>query len=137
MVEENQRLACLDASVLIEYFRKTKKEKSFFAKLIDKGYEGFIVPITAHFEVYSGATKEQLPFWDNLFSDFIIIPYTEAYNKTALEIFSDLKRKRKSITISDLQIAATAKTLKYPLATINKKHFDVIDNLLLITPDEI
>jgi predicted nucleic acid-binding protein len=129
VVEENQRLICLDASALIEYFRKSKKENSFLSKLINKNYEGFIVPITAHFEVYRGAKPEQLSFWDNLFYDFIIIPYTEATNKFALEIYGDLKKKRKSISLSDLQIAATAKSLRY-----NEKHFEHIDSLKLITP---
>jgi predicted nucleic acid-binding protein len=44
---------------------------------------------------------------------------------------------RKSIEFQDLIIAATAISFNNPLATINKKHFDNIEGLDLITPDDL
>ena len=137
MVEENQRLICLDTSVLIEYFRRTKKENSFFNNLTGKDYHGFIVPVIVQFEIYIGSGSKQIEFWNNLFQDFIIIPYTESINMESVRINKALKSKRVTISSFDLFIAATAKTIGIGLATLNKKHFDKIDGLQIVTPDNL
>ena len=77
MAEEIQRLICTDSSVFIEYFRESKKESSFFYKLLQKDFHGFIASIIVHFEIYKGVTQQQLLYWDNLFEDIMLIPYTK------------------------------------------------------------
>lgn len=116
-------LVCLDTSVLIDFFRKQKSEKTLFIKLTQSNFSGFYVAVTVEFEIYFGATKQQLNFWDNLFSDFMVLPFTPATNKIAVEVAKDLKRKSISIDYKDLTIAATALFAKCSLATLNKKHF--------------
>jgi predicted nucleic acid-binding protein len=132
-----ESLVCLDTSVLIDFFRKQKSEKSLFIKLTQSNLSGFYIPITVEFEIYYGANQQQLSFWDNLFNDFIVLPFTQPINKIAVDIAKDLKRKSKSIDYKDLTIAATAVSTKSPLATLNKKHFDNIEELNLITPDDL
>jgi predicted nucleic acid-binding protein len=51
--------------------------------------------------------------------------------------YKQLQKVRKSIEIKDLMIAATSKSLNYPLATINEKHYIHIDGLKLITPGNL
>jgi tRNA(fMet)-specific endonuclease VapC len=51
---------------------------------------------------------------------------------TAVEVNQALKRKRKQIDIADLFIAASAIANKLPIATLNRKHFERIDDLELI-----
>lgn len=135
MAEEIQRLINVDTSVLIEYFRKSKKENSFFFKLFYKQFQEFLVSVAVHFEIYQDLGNFQSNYWNNLFQDLLIIPYTE--NIINHSIHRQLKRKRKSIEFKDLMIAATAKASNYPLATINRKHFDSIEGLDLITPDDL
>lgn len=137
MAEEIQRLICLDTTVLIDYFRKSKKENSFIFKLIEAEFQGFLVPIVFHFEIYKGANEIQVNYWNNLFADFLIIPYSQIINNESIKIHKQLKLIRKSIEFKDLIIAATAKSNNHPLATINKKHFDNIEGLNLITPDDL
>ena len=132
-----ESLVCLDTSVLIDFFRKQKSGKSLFIKLTQSNLSGFYIPITVEFEIYYGANQQQLSFWDNLFNDFIVLPFTQRINKIAVDIAKDLKRKRKLIDYKDLTIAATAISAKSPLATLNKKHFDNIEGLNLITPDDL
>jgi tRNA(fMet)-specific endonuclease VapC len=137
LAEEIQRLINIDTSVLIEYFRKSEKSNSFFVRLLNKKFQGFLVSVAVHFEIYQGINNLQVNYWDNLFSDFLLLPYNENVNKHSIEVYKQLKKKRRSIEFKDLMIAATAKANKYPLATLNKRHFDQIEGLDLITPDDL
>lgn len=123
----------LDSSVLIDYFRKKIKEKTFFYQLAFQ-YYGFAIPVMVHYEILSGSNTQQESFWKNLFNDFMVLPYTTKDNYTAIRIKDLLKKKRKSIDFKDLLIAATAVVHKLPLATLNKEHFISIPELTLITP---
>ena len=50
----------------------------------------------------------------------------------AVKINNELKVKRKQIDLPDLFIAATAKYHNLPISTLNKKHFERIEQLILI-----
>jgi tRNA(fMet)-specific endonuclease VapC len=115
-------LVCLDASVLIEYFRNRNKKETFFPSL-SLNYPGFVLPAIAHFEIYTGCTPQQKIFWDNLFADFLILPFTTSVSFEAVSIQKLLKSVGINIEFKDLAIAATAKSYGYPLATLNEKHF--------------
>lgn len=128
-----ENIVCLDASPLKEYYRKVKKADTFFYQLTNT-YDGFVLPVTAHYEILLGSNPAQHTFWKNLFEDILIIPYQAYINITAIKIVKQLKTKRKSIEYKDLLIAATAMHFQYSLATINEKHFQEIEGLHLITP---
>ena len=74
----------------------------------------------------------QLAFWDSVLQAISVIPFDEAAVDTAVDINTRLKQKRKQIDLADLFIAATAITHKLPLAMLNRKHFDRIDELTII-----
>ena len=126
-------LIVLDSSVLIELFRKKDKSKTFFYTLASQ-FNGIAIPVVVHYEIWVGSSDKQDIFWKNLFNDFLILPYITAINYTAILFQKELKAKRKSIAFSDLLIAASAMYYSYPLATLNKKHFENISNLQLTTP---
>ena len=128
-----ESMICLDASVLIEYFRKKNKAETLFAKLALK-YNGFVVSAVAHFEIYNGSTPVQNQYWDNLFSDFIILPFTADISIAAIKLRRQLKVLRITIEFKDLTIAASSLHHNYSLATINEKHFKNIKGLHLVTP---
>lgn len=128
-----ESLVCLDASVLIEYFRKKNKAETLFAKLSLK-HTGFLIPVVAYFEIYNGSTPLQNEYWDNLFSDFLVLPFTAEISRRAVKIRQQLKTLRTTIEFKDLTIAASALHHNFSLATINEKHFKNIQGLNLITP---
>ncbi len=128
-----ESLICLDASILIEYFRKKNKAETLFAKLALK-YTGFLVPAVAHFKIYNGSTPLQNQYWDNLFSDFIILTFTVYISITAIKIRRQLKVLRITIEFKYLTIAASSLHHNFSLATINEKHFQNIKGLHLVTP---
>lgn len=121
----------VDTSILIDYYRKTDKNNSAWVTLIRAGYEFTISSITKY-EIYAGATPAQISFWDKVFQMLNVIAFDEVAANNAVLINSSLKKKRKQIDIADLFIAATAITHNFPLATLNKKHFERIDSLLII-----
>ena len=56
------KIILADTSILIDYFRKTDKANSRLIALFDQGYDFSISAIT-HYEIYSGATAIQFPFF--------------------------------------------------------------------------
>ncbi len=125
------KLILVDTSILIDFYRKTDKANSKWISLVREGYEFAISAITKY-EIYSGASQAQLTFWDSVLKQITIIPFDESTVDTAVSINSELKRKRKQIDIADLFIAATALFYDIPLATLNTKHFDRIDDLKVL-----
>ena len=67
-----------------------------------------------------------------IFDTIQVLSLDELDVNIAVEINATLKRKRKQIDIADLFIAATAVNHKISISTLNKKHFERIDNLMLL-----
>lgn len=125
------KIILVDTSILIDYYRKTDKEKSIWISLVRQGY-AFAISVVTKYEIYAGATPIQLTFWDSILQAISIMPLDERAVDTAVKTNSILKKKRKQIDLADLFIAATAISHGLPLATLNRKHFERIDTLKLI-----
>ena len=54
-------LICLDTSVLIDYFRKENKSKTFFFKLAKD--HRFAISVLTKFEILVGSNEQQKEFW--------------------------------------------------------------------------
>ncbi len=125
------QVVLVDTSILIDYYRKSDKSKSIWVNLVRQGYT-FAVSAITKYEIYSGATDNQLAFWDNVFRSMTNLPFDEACVDSAVLINAVLKRKRKQIGIADLFIAATAMSHQLPVATLNRKHFERVDDLRIL-----
>lgn len=125
-------MICLDSSVLIEYYRKKGKTKSFIFELPQK-YDRFAVSTITEYEIYIGSNFVQDKFWDEFFQNVMTLPYTSEVNKQAIIIDRKLKKISKQIDTHDLMIAASSMTRGLKLATMNTKHFDRIEGLELVT----
>lgn len=125
------KIIMVDTSILIDFYRKTDKNNSMWITLLRKDYDFAISSITKY-EIYSGATESQLQFWNSVLEAIRIIPLDEMAVDEAVKINKALKQKRKQIDVADLFIAATALAHGLPFATLNKKHFDRVDGLVII-----
>lgn len=125
-------MICLDTSVLIDFFRKTQKENSFFYELT-ASYDNFAVSVITEFEIYSGSNSEQQEFWDQFFANCTILPFDSRAGQIAAKTYQKLKQRNKLIAMPDLLIGATAIANKIKLATLNTKDFERLDELKLIT----
>lgn len=125
------KIILLDTSILIDYFRKTNKENSFWISLVRQGY-CFAVSAVTKYEIYAGATEAQLAFWNKIFQTITVLPFDDLVSEKAVEINQKFKKKRKQIDIADLFIAATATANELTIATLNKAHFERIDELIMV-----
>ena len=123
-----EKMIMVDTSVLIDFYRRTDKNRSVWLSLVREGYHFAISAITKY-EIYSGATQSQLKFWDDVLSLLEVLPFDESAVNTAVDINTTLKKKNKQIDLADLFIAATAISNGLPISTLNLKHFERIDNL--------
>ncbi len=122
----------VDTSLLLNHFRKTKRETSKLFKRIEE-FDRIAISAITEYEVLVGATETQVSFWTDLFSEFEILKFDSETVQAAIKIKLDLKRKRKSIETADLFIAATAVVNELAFDTLNRKHFEYIDQLQLLT----
>ena len=125
------KIILVDTSILIDYYRKTDKEKSTWINLVRQEYS-FAISAVTKYEIYSCATASQVTFWDSILQAITVMPFDEISVDTAVIINYTLKNKRKQIDLADLFIAATAVAYNLPFATLNKKHFDRIGTRQLI-----
>ena len=126
-----KQVICLDTSVLIDYFRKVNKTKSFFYELT-KEHDLFAVSAITEYEIYFGSNAEQDLYWDEFFNKIVSLPYNSKANRITIKIERELKKKNKTIDKPDIMIAGTAIANNMRLATLNVKHFERIDGLELI-----
>ena len=101
------KMILVDTSILIDYYRKTQKEKSVWIALIRQGHSFAISSIT-QYEIYTGATQTQLDFWQRVLQSIPVLAFDEQCVEVAVQLNRALKRKRKQIAVADLFIAATA-----------------------------
>ena len=128
------KVILVDTSILIDFYRKTDKNKTVWISLVRQGFQFAISSITKY-EIFSGATENQLQFWNGILQAITVLPFDELTVDSAVELNAKLKRKRKQIDLADLFIAATAIAYNLPFATLNRKHFDRIDELTIFEYD--
>ncbi|MCC6725133.1 MAG: PIN domain-containing protein [Saprospiraceae bacterium] len=122
----------IDTSVLIEYFRKTKKDETFFYKLAET-HSAFCISTITKYEVLVGSNPQQDGFWQKLLGSIAVIPFDDATAVETVQIRKELKAKSENLGFEDMAIAATARQKGFQLATLNNKHFKKITNLNLVT----
>ena len=125
----------LDASVLIEYFRKKDKESTLYSQVARK-YDIQSISVVAKLEVLYGARAESVEYWNAVFATMDVVPFTDEMVAKAHEIVLGLKRKSCLIEMEDIMIAATAMVQKTPLATLNRKHFELFEGLILFDDEK-
>jgi predicted nucleic acid-binding protein len=59
-------IICLDTSILIDFFRKEKKEKSIFYQL-SQSHQFFAVSVITEYEIFTGSNSSQQKFWEEFF----------------------------------------------------------------------
>ena len=65
------KILMVDTSLLLDHFRKTKREASRLYKRIDQ-FDQIAVSAVTEYEVLVGATPAQSAFWAELLSEFKI-----------------------------------------------------------------
>jgi len=122
----------LDSSVLIDHFRKQRKERTLFYKLARQEHLLCISSIT-HYEVGVGNRVTHRDYWETLSKSLVVLPFDQPCAETAIGLFQQLTRSNRMIDLADLMIGATALTHGIPLATFNVRHFERLDGLTIVS----
>ena len=69
---------------------------------------------------------------DTLTDGLNILPFDNEIALKAARIYHDLRKKNQLIEFRDIFIAATCLVNELPLATLNKKHFERIEGLIVV-----
>jgi predicted nucleic acid-binding protein len=125
---ERERIL-IDTSILIDHLRKQKKERTLFYQL--SPHCEFVISSITEFEFRIGATPKNREFMQKLLSVLPVLAFDSSCVNTATELYQDLKTKNKLLPMPDIFIAATALTHDMTLLTLNRKHFERIENLKL------
>jgi predicted nucleic acid-binding protein len=130
---ERERLL-IDTSVLIDHLRKLHKDKTVFYQLTF--HCDYIISSITEFEFSVGSTTRNRQFTEELLVKLPVLPFDSACAKVATEIYFDLKAKNQLIALPDIFIAATAIAHDLQLLTLNRKHFERVENLKLYKIEE-
>jgi len=128
---ENRRVL-VDTTILIDFLRKQKKEKSRLWKLREE-YQNLKISSISVFELFAGATDDQkIKDVRKLLKWFDILEFDEEIAEESGEIFKKMKKENKLIEYRDLFIGTTAVFYDLTIATLNVKHFEHIPNLKIL-----
>jgi predicted nucleic acid-binding protein len=75
------------------------------------------------YEIYSGATPQQIPYWEEFLARVNVLSFDKRAAKSAVEIDKFRKSIRKQIDFADLFIAAIGISNNILFATLTKKAF--------------
>ncbi len=113
---------------MIEYLRSPNKQNTQFVKLFQSNE--LSISVISIFELYNGAKSEsKKKDIEILCNEIEIIDFNFETAKLASEIYLNLRSKNKLIEFGDILIAATALQYDFIVATLNRKHFERIENL--------
>ena len=125
----------VDSNLIIDHMRAKDKANTLLADMLRQDNDIFISTVV-EYEVELGMTASHRTLWSSILEELTIFPFTSEMALMACKVKHELKAKGKQIDLADLFIAATAIANGLPLATLNRKHFDNIDGLKLIVPQQ-
>jgi len=125
----------VDSNLIIDHMRAKDKANTLLADMLRQDNDIFISTVV-EYEVELGMTASHRTLWSSILEELTIFPFTSEMALMACKVKHELKAKGKQIDLADLFIAATAIANGLPLATLNHKHFDSIDGLKLIIPQQ-
>ena len=120
----------IDACVLIEFLRARDKSKTVFATLVRSAIPLFISTVVL-FEVRAGLNASNQECLIGLLRKVTCLPFDVKTAEIAADLSKTLRNNRIQMESSELFIAATAIAHGLPLATLNRKHFERIEELIL------
>ena len=132
---ENQ-LIVVDTDILIDFFSNVTPGAEVVSTLISRG-EAVLTSVSG-FELYAGVEgKRRLKQIETLIQNLMILPLDVFEAVMAGKIYTELKTKGQMIGTHDILIAAICLTNGLPLYTKDVVHFSKVEDLPVLSPEEI
>lgn len=121
----------VDTSLFIEHLRANDKSRTTLMALAS--LQTKYVSTATIYELLCGATTpEKAADVDILLADFIELAIDREVAAKAAGIYLNLRRRNQQIGPLGTLIAATALVHKLPVKTLNAKHFERVDGLVIL-----
>jgi len=116
---------------VIDYLRSHNRVQTNFIKLF-KDNRLYLSTISV-FELLNGSTSEVKRLdVETVCAEINILDFNIDTAKIASEIYRDLRTKNQLIEFRDILIAASALQHDLPLATLNRKHFERVNGVIIL-----
>lgn len=126
----------MDTDILIDFFSNVTPGAEVVSILISR--EEAVLTSVSVFELYAGVEgKRRLKQIETLIQNLMILPLDVFEAVMAGKIYTQLKTKGQMIGTHDILIAAICLTNGLPLYTKNVTHFSKIEDLQVLSPEEI
>ncbi|HDJ26175.1 MAG TPA: type II toxin-antitoxin system VapC family toxin [Candidatus Bathyarchaeota archaeon] len=142
VVLEALRALCLDTDVLIDYLRgPSQPVLKMFELALERGLQLSTTAINA-FEVWLGVFLAPEPDrirrpTEEFLSRLVILSLDYDASVEAGRVLADLRRKGEAIDVRDLLAGCIARRHGYPMVTWNVRHYSRIEELNVLTPEEV
>lgn len=118
----------VDTDILIDYLRGLPAAITFLESHMDEG----LISAVSVAELYQGVREgEERTKLSRMISAFVVLPLTQEIAETA-GLYRRDYRARTGCGLADCMIAATASAHRVALASLNAKHFTMLESV--ITP---
>ena len=126
----------MDTDIVIDFFNGVSPGAEVMSKLIS-GQEVALTSISV-FELYAGIEgKRRLSQIETLIQGVTILPLDVIEAVIAGRIYTQLKSKGQLVGTHDILIAATCVANRVPLYTKNVAHFSKIEDIHILTNNDI
>ena len=126
----------MDTDILIDFFSNVTPGAQVVSTLISR--EEAVVTSVSVFELYAGVEgKRRLKQIETLIQNLMILPLDVFEAVMAGKIYTELRTKGQMIGTHDILIAAICLANGLPLYTKNVIHFSKIEDLQVLSPEEI
>jgi len=130
------RLIVVDTDIIIDFFRDLSPAADVFSELIPQG-KAAMTSISV-FELYAGVEgAKRLKQIETLIQEIPVLPLNTVEAAMAGKIYTQLKSRGKLVGTHDILIAAICVANDLPIYTKNISHFSAIQDIRLLSPEEI
>lgn len=117
----------VDTDILIDYLRGHPEAITFLESHMDEGLISAVSVAELYLGVRESAERTKLAC---LISAFVVLPLTQEIAETA-GLYRRDYRARTGCGLADCMIAATASAHRVPLASLNAKHFTMLESVII------
>jgi len=118
----------VDTSIFIEFLRAKDKTKTALF-LIRDDEQIYISSVTLYELLMGASTPDKIKDIKILTDEIPVLPFNEEVAEKSAEIYHQLRQLNMMIEFRDIFIAAICLVNNLPVKTLNKKHFDRIQEL--------
>lgn len=128
----------LDTSIVIDYLRGNKKTSQFISHLKASLFINYIVIAELSEGIYRVKDPKSMESGIDAFINGVdgVLPISYNVSKLFGKIRADLREKGQMVEDFDILIASSCIENNLPIITLNRKHFDRIVGLEVLTPDD-